>query len=315
METIKQYLESLFIQFPNSAEVMKAKAHLLEMAEDKYTNLKKEGVSDNEAVAKVITEFGNLDELKDIIGLPEEVIHDGAYRVEAGEMTLEEVRTIEKDYKKAGLLCGIGVCFFICCVVPAIISDHTRMEDLFGAAGLFVFIAIGVVFMIVQGSILKEWKERLQSPYFLELGTVEYVKQQKKSSSALWIRAIAVFLYCTCFVPCIISTHKIMPAFMFVMIGVATMLMISVNVPESLYKRLLSANPAGTVGSTYSKDSGRIVYHSTGMEIFMGIYWGIMTCLYISISFITFAWNITWVVWPVAAVVHKILETTCGEEE
>ena len=63
METIKNYLESMFRNLPNTSEVLKAKAELLQMMEDKYTELRREGKSENEAVATVISEFGNLDEL------------------------------------------------------------------------------------------------------------------------------------------------------------------------------------------------------------------------------------------------------------
>ena len=60
METIKNYLESMFRNLPNTAEVLKAKNELLQMMEDKYAELRREGKSENEAVATVISEFGNL---------------------------------------------------------------------------------------------------------------------------------------------------------------------------------------------------------------------------------------------------------------
>ena len=62
METIKNYLESMFRNLPNTSEVIKAKNELLQMMEDKYTELRREGKSENEAVAKVIAEFGNIED-------------------------------------------------------------------------------------------------------------------------------------------------------------------------------------------------------------------------------------------------------------
>ena len=61
METIKNYLESMFLNLPNTPEVYKAKNELLQMMEDKYTELKGSGKSENEAIGIVISEFGNLD--------------------------------------------------------------------------------------------------------------------------------------------------------------------------------------------------------------------------------------------------------------
>ena len=68
METIRNYLENMFLNLPNTPEVYKAKNELWQMMEDKYTELKAEGKSENEAVGIVISEFGNLDELAQDLG-------------------------------------------------------------------------------------------------------------------------------------------------------------------------------------------------------------------------------------------------------
>ena len=60
METIKNYLEAMFANMPNTDDVKKAKNELLQMMEDKYNELIADGHSDNEAVGTVISEFGNF---------------------------------------------------------------------------------------------------------------------------------------------------------------------------------------------------------------------------------------------------------------
>ena len=59
METIRNYLETMFAGLPNTAEVLKAKDELWQMMEDKYAELIAEGKAENEAVGIVISEFGN----------------------------------------------------------------------------------------------------------------------------------------------------------------------------------------------------------------------------------------------------------------
>ena len=73
MDTIKDYLEAMFASMPNTAEVRKAKSELLSMMEDKYNEMIADGISENTAVGTVISEFGNLDELADDLGLTKEV--------------------------------------------------------------------------------------------------------------------------------------------------------------------------------------------------------------------------------------------------
>ena len=71
METIRNYLESMFSQLPNTPEVLKAKYELGQMMEDKYSELIADGKSENEVIGTIIAEFGNLDELAESLGIGE----------------------------------------------------------------------------------------------------------------------------------------------------------------------------------------------------------------------------------------------------
>ena len=69
METIRNYLNTMFAGLPDTPEVRRAYEELAAMMEDKYTELIEEGRSENEAVGTVISEFGNLDELAQTLGI------------------------------------------------------------------------------------------------------------------------------------------------------------------------------------------------------------------------------------------------------
>ena len=69
MEAIREYLNNLFISLPETPEVLRAKAELLEMMEDKYEELIQEGKTEKEAIGTVISEFGNLEELAEELGI------------------------------------------------------------------------------------------------------------------------------------------------------------------------------------------------------------------------------------------------------
>ena len=60
MEAIREYLSNLFMNMPETPDVLRAKAELMEMMEDKYEELLKDGKSEKEAIGIVISEFGNL---------------------------------------------------------------------------------------------------------------------------------------------------------------------------------------------------------------------------------------------------------------
>lgn len=69
METIRNYLNAMFAGLPDTPEVRRAYEELAAMMEDKYTELMEEGLTENEAVGTVISEFGNLEELAQTLGI------------------------------------------------------------------------------------------------------------------------------------------------------------------------------------------------------------------------------------------------------
>ena len=83
METIRNYLNTMFAGLPDTPEVRKAYEELAAMMEDKYTELIAEGCGENEAVGTVISEFGNLEELAQTLGIEE-------YMGEAGRSSAQQ---------------------------------------------------------------------------------------------------------------------------------------------------------------------------------------------------------------------------------
>lgn len=79
MNAINEYLDNMFKTFPDTPEVRRARMELAQMMEDKYTELIDEGKTENEAVGIVISEFGNLSELSDILGLDGIIDEDKKY--------------------------------------------------------------------------------------------------------------------------------------------------------------------------------------------------------------------------------------------
>ena len=73
MNVISAYLDTMFTAYPASPRLREAKAELHGMMEDAYSGYIESGLSENEAVGRVITEFGNLDELAPVLGITTEI--------------------------------------------------------------------------------------------------------------------------------------------------------------------------------------------------------------------------------------------------
>jgi len=80
MNTIRNYLENLFLGLPHTEDVNRAKNELLAMMEDKYNELKEIGKTENEAIGIVISEFGNLDELSETLGIKQIIENKKPFR-------------------------------------------------------------------------------------------------------------------------------------------------------------------------------------------------------------------------------------------
>lgn len=109
MDTIKSYLETMFANLPATAEVLKAKDELWGMMEDKYNELISEGKSENEAVGTVISEFGNLDELAETLGLNRQ---SSAPVDNRRTLTQDEARSFVSAGSRHAFLTALGV--FLC---------------------------------------------------------------------------------------------------------------------------------------------------------------------------------------------------------
>lgn len=104
MEAIRNYLEVMFASLPGTPQVQKAKEELWQMMEDKYTELLGEGLGEDQAVSVVISEFGNLEELKQTLGLDRDLAPAADKRGQ--DLTLEGGPGVFKAQLLEGDFCG-----------------------------------------------------------------------------------------------------------------------------------------------------------------------------------------------------------------
>ena len=212
METIRTYLEYMFIHVKSTPEVEKAKRELLSMMEDKYQELKNEGKSENEAVGIVISEFGNLDELASELGIEETVADSNG--TEGIHVTLEDAKQYCKDQAKAGVWYGIAS--MLCTLSPVLLILMGGMQEVYGwsdgivtAAGLvpmLLIIACAVAIFIVKGISMGKYEKYEKEELFLDYTTKQFVEAQREAGKLMFALQIAlgVFLCIVAVVPLLI---------------------------------------------------------------------------------------------------------------
>lgn len=326
MDTIKNYLESMFAGLPNTPDVQKAKSELWQMMDDKYSELIAEGKAENEAIGIVISEFGNLEEIADSLGIRGYMA--GGVRPTQGRMlNLAEAKKYISDRSSRGFMIGLAILLFITSPVGFIlaippnhyesaVSEETRI-----AIGLILFfsaIATGIALTVYSSIKARNWAFLRNEPCCLDFSTVEYVNQEKQHTRASYAMLITVGI-----VLCVVSVVPVSvigildrtdesviigSALIFVLIGLGIMMMIYASVRNKSYEILLRVNPANTVGGNFfPSQQGYITYTSPVAAAVMEEYNLTVLCLYLIWSFLTFDWLITWVIWPIAAIVKAVI--------
>lgn len=321
METIRNYLETMFANMPNTPEVKKAKAELLSMMEDKFNEMIADGVNENQAVGTVIAEFGNLDELAEDLGLSKALkeTHEREESKPRHFLRMEEVEEFLNVTRGNGLLIGIGVLLCITSVTWPIHADNfwsSKLGDGFGVTGMFVSIAIAVALFVFAGIRGKDWDFLDKELCQIDMATADMVRTKKRAFKIphAILTAVAIMLFILWIPVCTIDNDYVAVC-LFYFVGVGVCMIIYASTVMGSYEKVLKLNDSKTISGSYGKDKGDIVYINKLAEGIMEVYWPTITCLYLVVSFVTMSWHISWVIWPIAAIAHRLLEVVLAVEE
>ncbi len=323
MDTLKNYLETMFLQLPNTTEVLKAKAELFRMMEDKYNELIAEGKPENEAIATVLADFGNLDELAEALGI-KEVVNNKP--VDRRMVSADEANSYISYSKRQSLITAIGVALCILSPCGAILGDMLfPFNPILGVVLTFVTIAVAVGLFVYTGTMSEKWKFMDATRCAVDFATVDEVNRRKelfRPTKALYVTIGVVSIIFSVMGAAIAddfldrTAFESSPAvvfFAFVAVGVG--LIVYASSRDKAYTRLLTLNDSKTVGGNYVDNQKMLNnVNKTGLTV-LSVYWETVTCLYLIISFLSFDWHITWIIWPIAAVVKKIIVLAFSENK
>lgn len=312
METILNYLDTMFLNMPDTPQVRKAKEDLAGMMEDKYNELLMEGRSDNEAVGIVISEFGNLEELSEELGIAG--VGVPSQNDDVRVVTDAEAKDYLKNIRKASTRIGIGVFLCICSPILQIVLGGLYEEGYLsemiaagvGTSVMFVLIAMAVGIFIFQGMKMNKYEYLKKSRLQLNRSTETYLHnkmEQETGQFALSISVGVAIILCgliPLFFADYISELAELAAtgLLLLSIGVAVQFFIHAGIRRGAYSVLLQEQE-------YRVDKKK---SSKVMESISSIYWLTATAIYLIWSFLTMDWHITWIVWVAAGVLYGVVE-------
>ena len=221
----------------------------------------------------------------------------------------EAVEYLEKNSKKAFLVAlGVALCILspVAAILFEILFENTVMSEL-SPILMFLSIAAAVGLFIYAGSLTKKFeyleKECLDTEYGVN-GMVKEKREHDHSRTTMQV-IIGVILCILSVIPPIVcdmlfsdSALEDMGAiFLFFFVAAGVFFIVNASIINGGYNVLLEED--GYSRQKKTKTSKAFAA--------MGIYWCIVTALYLGYSFITFNWHISWVIWPVAAVLSPVV--------
>lgn len=351
METIKIYLETMFSALPKTEEVSKLKNELFVSMEEKYNELKAAEKSENEVVGTVISEFGNIDELVEEMGLPRgQAESDGVY------LTRDEAMGYLAQMKKSGFWIGIGVWLimtgvalmllisgFAAEIEPAtnlgdavsligdVVSDTVNSltgrggepedGDFRGALGIFVllmFIAGAVPLFIVHGMKLEPYAVLEEKPVCLDTSTRAEIELLDREHNSRFVWSIAGGVALILFAVAAFILFGVMATDEFRGFLLSLMLFV---IGLAAYMFITSGMLKGAfeclLGRGEYSDIIRISRSkSRKMERIIGVaaafFWPLVVAAYLAWSFLSEDWHITWVIWPICGLIFGAFAGAVG---
>lgn len=157
MEEIRKHVDKLFKTLPIIDQVKRAKEDMMEMLEDKYSDLIREGIDEEEAVKSIITEFDSIDEIKESLEI------DKIIMVYKNSMNKEVVKAVVT-----------GILLFI---LPILIIYMGAVMDVF----VIGIITAAIVFGVLSGCICyfnfkyEKYKKLLETKVDKENTMIKYI--------------------------------------------------------------------------------------------------------------------------------------------
>lgn len=232
-------------------------------------------------------------------------------------VSMEEANQFLEMKRKSSTL--IAIATLMCIISPTLLIllsgfsqnpvFHITEALATGIGMIFLFVMIAVaVFMFITCGIQGAKMEHLEKEVFeIEYGVASMVKSKKTAYEERYAKGLAfgVVLCIIAVLPLVIvavmnMSDAVICAFtsiMLLLIAIGVYMIIRVSIIKSSYDTLLQEG-----------DYSRNEKHVKGkLNAFSGVYWCLVTAIYLFWGFWSARWDMTWIIWPVAGVLFAAI--------
>lgn len=236
---------------------------------------------------------------------------------------LQEANDYLKSKASNGRRIALGV--MLCILSPVLLILFSGMTETgllpegiaigIGVVTLLLMIAAAVAIFIIGGEKMKRYSYLHTHDFELEYGVSGIIREKRAAFDKQYLPStvIGVILCVLCAVPLIIAgiagaSAMIcigMTGLLLVIVSVAVFLLITVGTVKTGYDQLLSEGEFAPEQKENNKRESKLGE----------IYWPIIVAVYLAWSFISGGWHITWIIWPIAALVFAGISAALRKEK
>lgn len=234
-------------------------------------------------------------------------------------VTIEEANRLIATTKKYARKLALGVAF--CILSPTLLIFLTTvaeenasnsyisvdMASIFGLIFLFLFVAVAVSIFIIGEADIKPLQYFKKSDFELSFGVSGIVKERQSAFLPVRTKTLVMNVVLLMFsaLPLVVVSFfsvtqtfligMLMVLFFVVAIGVCNLIICEAE--KKCYEQLLGEGEYNRASMGVNKKKERI----------NGIYWSVVLAVYLGWSLWGENWGITWIVWPVAALLYSAI--------
>lgn len=322
MDTLRNYVDSIFADLPKTAEMLRQKQELLDRMQQRFDQLKAEGKSEHEAIGMVFAELGDVDAIRAAAaaGTPEGVPEAGAGMTNEQQVFLSPEQVDEYIDHRHRFAWAMATGVFLCIMGPAsmflgqyLVGSYfrraVRSSDLVGVltmVPLFVLIAAGVALFILFG--MREEQFELENKRVqLDSTTYARLKAEHKAFRPRLATAVAIGVALCILAPVSMllavvllgENNGLSLVFLLSFIAIGVFLFIFYGIQDETYEKLLS------IGE-YAKDKAE---KNKVVGIVAGVVFPLAAAVYLIAGFVYYAWASAWIIFPIVGILFGIFAT------
>jgi len=249
--------------------------------------------------------------------------------IEEEPLPKREVNSVEAEeyltaVKKAGPRIALGV--LLCILSPVFFFFFEALfeagayitEGIVAAGGflmLFVFVCVAIAIFIPTGMSLSKYEYLEKNVLVLPEALDKTLRQDYEMNNKKELLHITTGILLCIFgalqlilVGCLFPNNEMLLivslCFLFLFAAIGVYIIVRTCFLRGAYQRLLQLED---YTERHKKNTARF-------EIIGDVYWMIVLAIYLGTSFLTHRWDVTWIIWPIAAVLSSPVEMIVGRK-